>query len=216
MEKQKTNLELKVAENRVKISKLGATLGTQFFQAETRECMTGFNNRKEEIIREGNTELFLNRSPVRCRLTDHDIVDVAVREVADINGGKTISLLINQKENGTAEVTIPVSVNTETIFATTRDAVLEALKGDKSKVFSHPVEVCEILNQINTMEEQRIDTLIEMLKKMKQSVHSAIDENILKVKKYREQMTGSIDIVNPSANMASKESITINIPVSDK
>lgn len=204
------NVTTKIAQNRAKISKMGAQLGTQFFQAEVREGILDFEKKKREITNAGNSELFLNRTPYRCRIVDHDIVNISVDEIPNPVGDPTVALVINKDNDGVAEVTIPVSADTDKAFTCSAEAVSAALKGDKTKVFSNPTKLVAQLNQINRNELANIKTIRAILDKCEQQILSAIDQNEKKAKEYESQMVGSLDIVSPVAD-ENHENVVVNI-----
>ena len=209
--KPTVNVTTKIANNRAKISKVGAQLGTQFFQVETRDSILDFEKRKREIVNAGNNELFLNRTPIRCRMTEHDIVNIGVEEVLSPVGENTVALVINKGDDGSAEVTIPVSADADQTFNVTTDAIGAALKGDKTKVFANPTKVATQINAINRAELQNIKALRSILDKAEQGILSAIAENEKKAKEYESPMEGSIEIVNPAAAITDGESVVVNI-----
>lgn len=208
--KPTVNVQTKIAANRVKISKVGAQLGTQFFQAEARDGILEFEKRKREITTAGNNELFLNRTPIRCRMTEHDIVNISVDEIPSAIGDPTVALVINKDSDGTAEVTIPVSADADKTFICTTEAVSAALKGDKTKVFSNPTKLAMQLNQINRTELANIKALRALLDKCEQGILSAISENEKKAKDYESQMIGSLEIVSPVPSEDSAD-VVVNI-----
>lgn len=208
--KPTVNVTTKIAQNRAKISKVGAQLGTQFFQAETRDGILDFEKRKRDIVNAGNNELYLNRTPIRCRMTEHDIVNIGVDEIPSPIGEPSVALVINKDADGVSEVTIPVSADTDKTFVCTTEAVSAALKGDKTKVFSNPTKLAAQLNTINRTELANIKALRSILDKCEQGILATIAENEKKAKDYEAQMTGALEIVSPVVADDS-ESVVVNI-----
>lgn len=209
------NVKTKIAQPgvRAKCGMMGAKLSSQYFQAEVRESFLDFEKKKRQIALDGNSELFVNRTPIRCHMKAHDIVNVGLIEIpSPIEGATpTVALCINRGDDGMAEITIPASDSTDpdNVFECTQEAFSAALHGDKTKVFSDPAKLVAQLNTINRNEIAQIRNLRAQLDKWEQGINSAIVENEKKLKEYEEQMTGCLDHLKPSVEEPGK--VVINI-----
>ena len=169
-----------VAQHRSALSNIGSTLGTKFFQAETRDCIPDFAEKVATIKSGGNIELCLNRSPRRYSMRDRDIVNLGL--YSEIGGG--LSLQINRDDGGIAEISIPVSENMKDFSTTSKEAVEAALNGDKTKVFSDPKKLASLLNAGNVTEKNRLEVLRTQIDKMIQGIVTTIKQNEKKVDEY--------------------------------
>lgn len=188
----KVNISGVVAENRTPISIVGSSLGTQFFQIESREAFPKFAEKKREVEMAGNVELIVNRSPLRYRMVGKDILNISIEENL---AGQPVLVINKHKDNDIeSDVTIPISSNTTAYSEFSRDAIGQALKGDKSKIFADPEKLAHILNDLNREEISRIEATISFLEKAKQGCIGAMSENTKKASDYKNEIIGSQNI----------------------
>lgn len=181
------NLSSVVSQNRVTLSTVGSALGTQFFQIESREAWPKFAEKKREVEINGNVELIPNRSPLRYRMVGKDVLNVSVEENL---AGQPVLIINKHKDNDLeADVVIPISQNTSNYSDLTKDAIKQALQGDKSKIFSDPEKLANVLNDLNREEIKRIEAVIAFLEKAKQGCQCAISENTKKATDYKNELT---------------------------
>ena len=188
----KVNISGVVAENRTPISLVGSSLGTQFFQIESREAFPKFAEKKHEVEMAGNVELIVNRSPLRYRMVGKDILNISVEENL---AGQPVLVINKHKDNDIeSDVTIPISSNATAYSEFSRDAIGQALKGDKSKIFADPEKLAHILNDLNREEISRIEATNSFLEKAKQGCIGAMSENTKKASDYKNEIIGSQNI----------------------
>ena len=84
--------------------------------------------------------------------------------------------------------------------AVTEEAVKEALKNaaDNAATVTHafkdPQKLIQFMNALNQSEYDTIQTLIDTLCKMQQSIKSAMADNTKKVNDYMDQLNSRVDI----------------------
>lgn len=207
------NLQTVVANNRAPISLMGSGLGTQFFQVDPRESWPNHAEDKARVIAEGNVELIVNRSPMRYRMVGKDIMNVSI----ETNVSGQAVLVINKHADNCleADVTIPIGKDMSKCSAITKEALKQALHGDKSKIFADPQKLATVLNDLNRQEIARIDGLINILQKAKQGCESAITENEKKATDYKAEVVKSepqIDLTgNGCQRAAGLDGVVVNV-----
>ena len=206
----KVNISGVVAENRTPISLVGSSLGTQFFQIESREAFPKFAEKKHEVEMAGNVELIVNRSPLRYRMVGKDILNISVEENL---AGQPVLVINKHKDNDIeSDVTIPISSNATAYSEFSRDAIGQALKGDKSKIFADPEKLAHILNDLNREEISRIEATISFLEKAKQGCIGAMSENTKKASDYKNEIIGSQNIKpETSTRESGVDGLVVNI-----
>lgn len=173
-----------VSNNRKNLAKIGANLGGQFHQVDVRLNIANFDDEKARIAAGDNLELFLNRSPKRYRIVSKDIINIGTK--SDVDGQPIV--YINQDENGLPEVQIPFSSDMQEFAKINDNALKDALRGDKSKIFADPEKLVAQLNALNNKEIKNIEHLIKMLNTSKQTIENAITENSKKVITYKREL----------------------------
>lgn len=182
-----------VAENCVPVSNMGSMLGKKFFQVETRVYDPEYKKVIAEATQNKNATLTLNRVPMRYCITGTRILDVSL-EPGLIEG--TTVLRINKHEDGSADITIPVDHDMDKYSQVTREAIREALNGDKSKIFANPAKLAAVLNELNLIEVRNLEAVKAVCEKAIQQCRSAISANDKKVSTYNAEIEGSTP--NPS------------------
>lgn len=193
-----------IAQNRKRISLVGATLGTQYFKAEARSCDNNFEEKAQQVKAGGNVDFILNRVPRRFRMTGHEILSTEI--VSDAVGATKV-VLNSHDEN--ASVSIPVGVNMEKIGIVTDDAIGKALKGDKNTFFADPEKLCTLVNQYNYDERARLVAVREFADKAIQQIDSAIQENLKKKDTYKQECINSTPEIIPTSSTVESESTVV-------
>ena len=173
-----------VSNNRKNLAIIGANLGGQFHQVDVRLNIPNFDDEKARIAAGDNLELFLNRSPKRFRIVSKDIINIGTK--SDIDGQPIV--YINQNEDGLPEVQIPFSNDMQEFAKINDNALKDALRGDKSKIFADPERLVAQLNALNNKEIKNIEHIIKMLNASKQTIENAITENSKKVIAYKREL----------------------------
>lgn len=192
-----------VAQNRAPISTMGSMLGKKYFQAETRVYDPDYKKVIAEAAKNGNGQLTLNRTPNRYCITSTDILNVSI-EPGLVTG--TTVLQINRREDGTADITIPVDQNMAKYSEVTREAIREALNGDKSKIFANPEKLAAVLNELNNIEIQNLEAVKAICDKAIQQCRSAISANDKKVQTYISEIEDSTVV-----HVASAPSVIVDV-----
>ena len=183
-----------ISNNRKSLGVIGASLGGQFHQVDAKPSILDFSAESARIASEGNVELYFNRSPKRFRMLSHDVVNIGTK--ADVTGQPVV--YINQDANGLAEVQIPFSNDMKDFAAINDDALKEAIKGDKTKIFADPEKLALQLNSINHKEIKNIERLEKALASMKKGIEDTIAENNRKVITYKRELgINATDSISP-------------------
>ena len=180
----KENVLNAITNNRKNLAKIGANLGGQFHQVENLPCIINFDDEAARIASEGNLELYFNRTPRRLRMMSRDIINIGTK--ADITDQPIV--YINQDEKGIPEIQIPFSSDMEEFAAISDNALKEAIKGDKSKIFANPETLATQLNAVNYKEIHSIEILQKALDKIKKAIEDTIAENTKKVIAYKHEL----------------------------
>lgn len=167
-----------IASNRCNLSTIGKQFGCQYYRPEARQNTLNFEELKRDIEMNGNKDLILNRSIQRFRVLGYDVQSLQIGE--DISGAPVV--IINK--DLPSSVVMPISPDLSSVGKVTDDAIGKAIRGDNSIIFSDVKALVSAANVANNSELTRIDNLIEDLKKDKQAILAAIDENNKKVEAY--------------------------------
>lgn len=200
------NIQTTIAQNRAILSTMGSTLGKQIYQVSPRESFPDHAKKVAAIAAAGNVELTVNRTPMRYHMFGIDVANVSVEE----NVANQPVVLINKKDDGTADISIPISNDMTKYSDVTKDAIKQAIKGDKTKVFANPAKLTTFLNEINRAEVSRIENLIKDLEKAKQGIVSAIAENEKKSAAYDREIADSTPKVDLTVNTDSGVQVNIS------
>jgi hypothetical protein len=198
------------------ISKIFANGGTQMFKVETRlawPCAT-----KEEFEAErrkydtGEKKGFiLNQSPVRICLKNLLIVNVAL--VQDLDG--EICIAINpHNDDDNADMILPINNSTLDIMGkTTRDAISEAITGQKDHFFLDGKELAAIVNAYMQKQITQLEDLKESINKMVVKLKGDIDANTKKAKDAADSWANSalpVQVDMPSGVNGANVHLTVN------
>ena len=173
-----------ISNNRKNLAIIGSNLGGQFHQVDVRPSIPNFDDEASRIASEGNVELFFNRTPKRYRMVSRDIINIGTK--ADVTNQPIV--YINQDENGLSEVQIPFSSDMNEFASINDNALKEAIKGDKTKIFADPEKLVPQLNAINNKEIRNIEHLEKILGKIKKQIEDTIAENNRKVITYKREL----------------------------
>lgn len=184
-----------VAANRRALSNVGKSFGGQFFRATQED--TNVRQAQDVIDSENNNnlDLVLNRSPRRFKLVGTDITSVEIGE--DAQGASMVYINRGRKKQVgdkvfSQEAIIPVTGDMRLDADASDDAILaEALKGDKSKIFSDPDSLIDKLNTLNDNEIVRLDKIIQKLQGYRKLIIDTKNSNIEKARKYRTERTAN-------------------------
>lgn len=193
-----------VAQNRKRISIIGANLGTQYFKAEARSCDNAYDDKVQQVKAGGNIEFVLNRVPRRFRMTGHEVISTEI--VSDAVGATKV--VLNGHDDNSC-VSIPVGTNMEKIGTVTDDAINKALKGDKNIIFADPKKLCAQINQLNADEKARLVAIKKEIEVAIQRIDSAIEENTKKLQVYSQEMIASTPEIIPVNSPAESESTVV-------
>ena len=190
------NVQNALSGNRNPISLMGANLGKQFFTTEVRDCWPNFEKEKNSIQMNEQKTLITNRSPRRYRINAKDIYGIILD--TDINNNPVIK--INPHKDGLADATIPISSDMKDYGVVTEYAVIDVFyyaydpNSTVSHAFKDPQKLIQFMNVLNQSEYDSIQTLIDALCKMQQSIKSAMADNTKKVNDYLDQLNSRVDI----------------------
>lgn len=204
-----------VSGNTQLISKIGANVGTQIFKVETRLAWPCASREEFETERRkydtGEKKGFiLNQSPVRIIVKNMLIAGVAL--VHDIDG--EVCVAINPHEDDTADMIIPINNNAlDTLGKTTRDAISEAIKGEKDHFFLNGKELVTIVNAYIQKQVQQLEDLKENINKMIVKLKGDIDNNSKKAQDAHDAWVNSalpVNVEMPSGANGTNVHITVN------
>lgn len=184
-----------IKNNRTPLSNFaGAVFANDLFKPQVRVMDPDYQQKIDGVKAAGNGDLILNRSPRRFGIYGITITSLAM----GTNVAGDVVLVINKGTDD--EIEVPYTCESE--FAKTdADAVREAIKSpDKNSVFSDAKKLAGMINQLNKLEIDRIDSLIKQLEKAKQQCESAISNVNDKVSTYLQQKaksaqkTGNVEV----------------------
>lgn len=153
-------------------------VGSKYYTVESKDIDQQFEKKKAALLANpASPDLLLNRSPKVITVRDHSVITQTFK--TDINGNKVV--VFNPETEDEAQAAI---VAGDVNFAqTTDEALKDALKG-QSRIFASGVKTATKVNAINRVELDRVVATIEYLKRMKDSLESAIASNTKKVQEY--------------------------------
>lgn len=203
-----------VSGNTQLISKVGANVGTQIFKVDVRYAWQGgkegFEKDKRAIETGEKSGFILNRSP--RRLLAKNILIAGVCLVNDIDG--EVCIAINPKENGEADMILPINDQTLDIMGkTTADAIKEAVKGEKDHFFLDGKALVTILNAAMKKEVAQLEELKDTIGKFIGTLNADIKMNEKKAQEVSDAWNNSalpVDVVMPSGVNGSNVHITVN------
>lgn len=197
------------------ISKVGANVGTQIFKVEVRLAWPCANKGEFEAEKRkyetGEKKGFiLNRSP--RRLIAKNILIAGVCLVKDVDDD--ICIAINPKDDGTADMLLPINEHTIDIMGkTTADAISEAIKGEKDHFFLDAKTLVAVLNGAMKKEIQYLEDLKENIGKMITTLKGDISLNEKKSQEAADAWNNSalpVSVEMPSGATGTNVHITVN------
>jgi hypothetical protein len=207
------NLNEVVASTRQSASYIGSLLGKTFGKVECQLTWPGGKDKFEEAknLASASNSLMLNMSPKRytVRLIDIKGVNYVTEGLGD---SQRIAIAVNLKENGESDFKCPLNgTNPIIVEKSMRDAINDALRGTGKNFFVAIDETVSVLNEANKGTLAEIDALIKTLQGQRQSVETAISENLRKAAEYKRQWSESkIDNLEIKGNASDADAI-INV-----
>lgn len=201
MEKQKINIKV-VEDNRVSIANFGQLFGHRIFKAKRIATNLAFSKELREATENNNSGLTTNRSPYRYKIIPIDIVSLDLSK--DIDGSNVIVINAGRvDETGESiEIRCPID-NSKFTKEVSVDNIADALnKSDgQNFFFSNAKKLVATLNPSNVNEINRIDKLIDSLKKQREMIQTTIDYNKNNVVEYFHQLDKKDDRVQVDINV---------------
>lgn len=201
MEKQKINIKI-VEDNRVSIANFGQLFGHRIFKAKRIATNLAFSKELREATENNNSGLTTNRSPYRYKIIPIDIVSLDLSK--DIDGSNVIVINAGRvDETGESiEIRCPID-NSKFTKEVSVDNIADALnKSDgQNFFFSNAKKLVATLNPSNVNEINRIDKLIDSLKKQREMIQTTIDYNKNNVVEYFRQLDKKDDRVQVDINV---------------
>lgn len=182
-----------VAQHVQLISKIGSNLGTQFCKVEIRMAWRGgkdgFEKDKLAINSGERGGFILNRSPKRFIAKNFMITGTILTKDEITN---ELCIIINPKEDGTFDLRLPVNDTTLRVMGkTTRDAITEAIKGEKDHFFLDVRTLANVLNEYNKNEISMLEDLIAACQGMITTLKGDINDNEFKAKQVNDAWVNS-------------------------
>lgn len=201
MEKQKINIKV-VEDNRVSIANFGQLFGHRIFKAKRIATNLAFSKELREATENNNSGLTTNRSPYRYKIIPIDIVSLDLSK--DIDGSNVIVINAGRvDETGESiEIRCPID-NSKFTKEVSVDNIADALnKSDgQNFFFSNAKKLVATLNPSNVNEINRIDKLIDSLKKQREMIQTTVDYNKNNVVEYFRQLDKKDDRVQVDINV---------------
>lgn len=207
------NLNEVIANTRQSASFIGSLLGKTFGKVECQPTWPGGKDKFEEAknLAAASNTLMVNMSPKRytIRLIDIKGVNYVTEGLGD---SQHVAIAVNLKENGESDFKCPLNgMNPIVAEKSMRDAINDALRGTGKNFFVAIDETVSVLNEANKGTLAEIDALIKTLNSQRQSVETAISENLRKAAEYKRQWSESkIDNLEIKGNVGDADAI-INV-----
>ena len=202
------NLNEVIANTRQSASFIGSLLGKTFGKVECQPTWPGGKDKFDEAknLAAASNSIMLTQSPKRytVRLIDIKGVNYVTEGLGD---SQHVCIAVNLKDNGESDFKCPLN-GTNPIIAekSMREAINDALRGTGKNFFVAVDETVAVLNDANKSTLSEIDGLIKTLQGQRQSVETAITENLRKAAEYKRQWSESkienLDIKTDGSNDA--------------
>lgn len=202
------NLNEVIANTRQSASFIGSLLGKTFGKVECQPTWPGGKDKFDEAknLAAASNSIMLTQSPKRytIRLIDIKGVNYVTEGLGD---SQHVCIAVNLKDNGESDFKCPLN-GTNPIIAekSMREAINDALRGTGKNFFVAVDETVAVLNDANKSTLSEIDGLIKTLQGQRQSVETAITENLRKAAEYKRQWSESkienLDIKTDGSNDA--------------
>lgn len=187
------NLNEVIANTRQSASFIGSLLGKTFGKVECQPTWPGGKDKFDEAknLAAASNSIMLTQSPKRytVRLIDIKGVNYVTEGLGD---SQHVCIAVNLKDNGESDFKCPLN-GTNPIIAekSMREAINDALRGTGKNFFVAVDETVAVLNDANKSTLSEIDALIKTLQGQRQSVETAITENLRKAAEYKRQWSES-------------------------
>ena len=210
------NLNEVVANTRQSASYIGSLLGKTFGKVECQMTWPGGKDKFEEAknLAASSNSLMLNMSPKRytIRLIDIKGVNYVTEGLGD---SQHVCIAVNLKENGESDFKCPLNgTNPLVVEKSMREAINDALRGTGKNFFVAVDETVSVLNEANKGTLAEIDAMIKSLSSQRQSVETAITENLRKAAEYKRQWAES-KVENLDLKTGGNEDAIVNVHVTE-
>ena len=210
------NLNEVIANTRQSASIIGSLLGKTFGKVECQPTWPGGKDKFDEAkdLAAKSNCIMLTQSPKRytVRLIDIKGANYITEGLGDT---QRVCIALNMKENGESDFKFPLNgVNPIVTEKSMRDAINDALRGTGKNFFVAIDETVAVLNDANKSTLSEIDALIKTLQGQRQSVETAITENIRKAAEYKRQWSES-KIDNLDIKTSGSDDAIVNLHVAE-
>jgi hypothetical protein len=141
-----------------------------------------------------------------------NILIAGVCLVNDLDGD--ICIAINPKDDGTADMLLPINENTLNIMGkTTADAIAEAVKGEKDHFFLDGKALVSVINAAMKKEIQYLEELKENINKMITTLKGDVALNEKKAQEVADAWNNSalpVNVEMPSGTTGTNVHLTVN------
>lgn len=160
-------------------------VGSKYYTVDAKDVDLQFEKKRAAAIANpASPDIILNRSPRVIVIRDHSVISQSFK--TDINGNRVVVFNPETDEEAQAAV-VAGDLN---FGQATDEALKDALLGQQ-RIFANGVKLATKANSINRVELERVDAMIEYLKRMKDSLQSAIASNTKKVQDYEDQIAAA-------------------------
>lgn len=208
------NLNEVIANTRQSASFIGSLLGKTFGKVECQPTWPGGKDKFDEAknLAAASNSIMLTQSPKRytVRLIDIKGVNYVTEGLGD---SQHVCIAVNLKDNGESDFKCPLN-GTNPIIAekSMREAINDALRGTGKNFFVAVDETVAVLNDANKSTLSEIDALIKTLQGQRQSVETAITENLRKAAEYKRQWSESkIDNLDIKTNGSDDAIVNVHV-----
>lgn len=165
-------------------------VGSKFYTVEGKDIDQQYDKKKAALMANPSSpELLLNRSPKVVMIRDHSVLTQTFK--TDIDGNRIV--VFNPETEDEAQATI---VAGDVTFAQTTDEALKDALNGQTRIFASGVKTATKANALNRAELDRVVATIEYLKRIKDSLESAISSNSKKVQEYENQIASYKQPIN--------------------
>lgn len=180
MNNREIDIQLDPIRGQVRAISTMLPVGSKYYTVASKDVDQGYEKKKAAIMANPSSpDLILNRPIKVIVLRDHSVITQTFK--TDINGNKVV--VFNPETEDEAQAAV---VAGDVTFAqTTDEALKDALKG-QPRIFASGVKTATKINSINRCEVERVTAMIDQLKRVKDSLESAIASNTKKVQEYEE------------------------------
>lgn len=199
-------VKVTLADNRSVLGKVGMSFGAQYFKPKAKACWPNFEAYKVNVTRNNDTELCLNRSPRKYDMWASDVYKLEFGK--DATGSDVVYI---NKDDQNSELVLPMSPDLLQAGGVTDDAIKKGLCGDASIFFLDGKKLSSILNNYNTAEKKRVDSMIEQLKKVSNAIDQQIAINNKKADKYYKELSTTPELVPTTEHVDTNDGKEVNV-----